>query len=254
MLQVKCKAVFGVISIATLAILLSGCDQTGNRNQAGDGKNAVNLIQAKMVKVDIPSPVFCDEDECTEYDLKTVQTNLPWINDYFMKRIEKDVPNAFSPAQAKGATKARNLPTGESLISVRYFGQNNQLASFEIQTYVYEPGAAHGMSHTEYVTFDLQQQKRLAISDILKPGVEAKLLEKLYESNKDWLVEHNIKPDQLTLSDNYYYGVHGLVFVYPLYELAAYAEGMSELILPYDEAEVFVKPAYFPGLVKTPQS
>ena len=44
---------------------------------------------------------------------------------------------------------------GQSMIYVRYLGQNYNLASFELFTYTYSAGAAHGMYHKEYVIFDL---------------------------------------------------------------------------------------------------
>ncbi|MGL5403789.1 MAG: RsiV family protein, partial [Acinetobacter sp.] len=49
------------------------------------------------------------------------------------------------------------------------------------------------------------------------------------------------------------YGVNGIVFVYPLYELASYAEGMSELTLPYYSAKKFIKSEYLPSLPKEPK-
>jgi hypothetical protein len=41
----------------------------------------------------------------------------------------------------------------------------------------------------------------------------------------------------------------GVVFVYPLYELASYAEGMSELVLPYQQASGLIKAEYLPSFV-----
>ena len=243
-MQDKRKAGLGVVSVCAVAIFVAGCQKKSDTEQSHVGKNAVTLIQAKAVDVKHPSKTFCDEDECTEYTLKTVQTNLPWINEYFLKRIEKDVPDAFMAAKEKDPAKTASQPTGESQISVRYLGQNDQFASFEMQTYLYGAGAAHGMSHNEYVIFDLSQKKRLALADILKPNIEKKLLAELYTANQTWLEEHKVEPSKLELSDNYYYGVHGIVFVYPLYALASYAEGMSELTLPYHDAAAFIQPQY----------
>lgn len=243
-MQDKRKAGLGVVSVCAVAIFVAGCQKKSDTEQSHVGKNAVTLIQAKTVDVKHPSKTFCDEDECTEYTLKTVQTNLPWINEYFLKRIEKDVPDAFMAAKEKDPAKTASQPTGESQISVRYLGQNDQFASFEMQTYLYGAGAAHGMSHNEYVIFDLSQKKRLALADILKPNIEKKLLAELYTANQTWLEEHKVEPSKLELSDNYYYGVHGIVFVYPLYALASYAEGMSELTLPYHAAAAFIQPQY----------
>ena len=79
-------------------------------------------------------------------------------------------------------------------------------------------------------------------------NVEAKVADALYEANSNWLQQHNIERAKLQLSDNYYYGVNGIVFVYPLYELASYAEGMSELTLPYLMTKDLIKAEYLPSL------
>ena len=146
--------------------------------------------------------------------------------------------------------KAQSSPKGlnQNSIYVRFISQQNNLATFVIQTYTYAAGAAHGMYHNEYVTFDLSTQKRLALTDILKPNVEAKVAEQLYDANSNWLIQKNITRDKLQLSDSYYYGVNGIVFVYPLYELTSYAEGMPELKLPYQTAKDLIKPEYLPSL------
>ena len=92
----------------------------------------------------------------------------------------------------------------------------------------------------------------MALSDILVKGAEQQVLDALYDANTMWLDQHNIERSQLKLSDNFYYGANGLVFVYPLYELASYAEGMTELNLPYTELTQLVKAEYLPSLPHYP--
>ena len=279
--QAMHKSRYGVLALCSVALLLGACqkksDTEQSQSQTQSANGAVALLQAKVVAVDGAKKQFCDESGCTNYDLQTVQSNLPWIDAYFLKRIKTDLPNAFTAAtattqqaasavagsassepvtettlqaasQAVELQKDHPMGVGESLIHVRYLNQNYNLASFEISSYVYDAGAAHGMSHNEYVHFDLKNQKKLALSDILKPNVEAKLLQQLYEENSTWLGDHQIEPAKLQLSDNYYYGVNGIVFVYPLYELASYAEGMPELTLSYIDAAKFIKAEYLPSL------
>ncbi|WP_010113114.1 RsiV family protein [Acinetobacter sp. P8-3-8] len=223
-------------------------EQATTQNQA----ETTPLIQAKIERVEIPKKQFCDEDGCIQYDLQTVKSNVAWIDDYFLTRIKKDVPNAFEQGHAnpQANDEAQSSPKGlnQNSIYVRFISQQNNLATFVIQTYSYAAGAAHGMYHNEYVTFDLNAKKRLALTDILKPNVEAKVAEQLYDANANWLIQKDITREKLQLSDNYYYGVNGIVFVYPLYELTSYADGMPELKLPYQVARDLVKPEYLPSL------
>ncbi len=256
-MQVNLKKTLVASALLSILLVVSGCQEkpasqveVASTDQAK--KIEIPLIQAKMERVALPEKQFCDEDGCTQYDFQTVKTQVAWIDDYFLNRIKKDVPSAFEKTQ-KEATVTSNEAANkkglsQSSIYVRFISQQYNLATFMIQSYTYAAGAAHGMYHNEYVTFDLSNQKRLALTDILKPDVEAKVAEQLYDANANWLTQHDITREKLQLSDNYYYGPKGIVFVYPLYELASYAEGMTELTLPYLSAKDLVKAEYLPSL------
>lgn len=255
-MKVNFKSGLIFLSILSSMLMVSAC-QEKPAPQAEQAATAtqhaqIPLIQAKVERVNVVKKQFCDEDGCTQYDLQTVKSNVPWLDEYFLNRIKKDVPGAFEKDQnhAQAESEAQSSPKGlnQNSIYVRFISQQNNLATFVIQTYTYAAGAAHGMYHNEYVTFDLTTQKRLALTDILKPNVEAKVAEQLYDANANWLIQKDITRDKLQLSDNYYYGVNGLVFVYPLYELTSYAEGMPELKLPYQVAKDLIKAEYLPSL------
>ncbi|ENU24876.1 hypothetical protein F993_00259 [Acinetobacter proteolyticus] len=233
-------------------VALVGC-QPKKDTAATTEKVDIPLIHANVVAVKIPKQKVCLEDGCTTYDLQTVETNQKWIDEYFVNRMKKAEPNAFSNiADQKVKVPADEPSQSESSTYVRFVGQNYNLATFAIQSYSYSAGAAHGMSHQEFVNFDLSNKKHITVSELLKPDMNTKLRDELYASNQNWLQDHSIKKEQLQVSDNYYYGVNGIVFVYPLYELASYAEGMSELTLPYYAAKQFVKAEYLPSLPKDP--
>lgn len=257
-MKVNFKSGLIFLSLLSSMLMVSAC-QEKPAPQAEQAATAtqhaqIPLIQAKVERVDVVKKQFCDEDGCTQYDLQTVKSNVPWLDEYFLNRIKKDVPGAFEKDQnhAQAESEAQSSPKGlnQNSIYVRFISQQNNLATFVIQTYTYAAGAAHGMYHNEYVTFDLSTQKRLALTDILKPNVEAKVAEQLYDANANWLIQKDITRDKLQLSDNYYYGVNGLVFVYPLYELTSYAEGMPELKLPYQVAKDLIKAGYLPSLLQ----
>lgn len=256
-MQVHLKKTLVASALLSILLVVSGCqEKPASQTDAASTHQAksieIPLIQATMERVTLSEKQFCDEDGCTQYDFQTVKTQVPWINDYFLNRIKKDVPSAFEKTTkdvtAKSSEAANKKGLSQSSIYVRFISQQYNLAIFMIQSYTYAAGAAHGMYHNEYVTFDLSTQKRLALTDILKPNVEAKVAEQLYDANVNWLTQHDITREKLQLSDNYYYGSKGIVFVYPLYELASYAEGMTELTLPYLNARDLIKAEYLPSL------
>lgn len=242
------------------ALVMTGCQERAapQAEQAVTTKQekaeSIALIQAKVVPVKLSKPEACDADGCMQYDIQTVKTNLNWIDDYFIERITKADPIAFStaPNQKINTAEGANPNLSQSSTYVRFIGQQYDRATFAIQTYTYSSGAAHGMYHQEFVNFDLKNQKRLALQDILVKGTEQQVLDALYDSNSIWLDQHSIERSKLKLSDNFYYGANGIVFVYPLYELASYAEGMTELTLPYVALTKLIKAEYLPSLPHYP--
>lgn len=244
-------------AILSLLIMVTACQPKGETSSDKKSETATSFQQQTKISPYIESKTIvlapkqsqsCDEAGCTRYDFQTVDTNHGWINQYFLDRIQKMEPLAFESAKKPTAQTVDEKQLSESSIVVRYVGQNQHLATFEMLTYSYSAGAAHGMYHQEYVNFDLKNNKRIALQDLIASGSEAKLIEALYQNNMTWLDAHSVEQAKLQLSDNFYYGANGITFVYPLYELASYAEGMSELNLPYVSVKDLIKPEYLPNL------
>ncbi|WP_394660818.1 RsiV family protein [uncultured Acinetobacter sp.] len=243
-----------LVSIFSATLLISACQPKSDaKNEQKStttpaAQPSIPALKAKVVAVKLPKNKLCLEDGCTTYNFQSVETNQPWIDAYFSERIKKADPNAFANLPDQAVKLPDGMPQdGQSMIYVRYLGQNYNLASFELFTYTYSAGAAHGMYHKEYVIFDLAHKKHVTVADLIQTGKEATLLDRLYSYNQSWLDEHSISREKLKLSDNYYYGNDGIVFVYPVYELASYAEGLTELTLPYDQAKDVIKPEYLPS-------
>ena len=248
------------LPVSFAALVMTGCQErpVPQTEQASTTKQekseSIPLIQAKVVPVKLTKPEACDADGCMQYDIQTVKTNVKWIDDYFIDRIKKADPIAFStaPNQKINTAEGANPNLSQSSTYVRFVNQQYDRATFAIQTYTYSSGAAHGMYHQEFVNFDLKTKKRLALQNILLKGTEQQVLDTLYDSNSIWLDQHSIERTKLQLSDNFYFGANGIVFVYPLYELASYAEGMTELNLPYAALTKLVKAEYLPSLPHYP--
>ena len=263
MQYLKSQVLWGAVTLSSV-LILTACqpkNDTASKTkteQTAPAAVAADLpvIQAKVLALKLPQQQICDEDGCTAYDIQTIKTNVAWIDEYFMQRLQKADPIAFSKTAASNETpnveETDPMQQSQSSSYVRYIGQHANLATFSLQSYSYPAGAAHGIHHQEFVTFDLKQKKRLALQDIMLPNSEAKMTEELFNHNYNWLNEHDISREKFKLSDNFYYGANGLVFVYPLYELASYAEGMPELVLPYYATAQLIKPEYLPSLPQYP--
>ena len=210
----------------------------------------VVLLESQAMEVKLARNEVCTEKGCTLYDMQSVQTNLPWIDEYFLKRLSELEPEAF---QVDTAPFVPNVDDEKVVLEqnnqfVHYIGQRQNIAMFAIQSYSHGGKLVQSMSHQEYVNFDLNLEKRLALKDILNKGQEAALLKLLYDKNYAWLKQRNIELEQLKLSDNFYFSAKGLTLVYPVYELGSYVDGMTELTVPYILLAKILKPEYLPTL------
>ena len=48
--------------------------------------------------------------------------------------------------------------------------------------------------------------------------------------------------DRFRLPDNFAIGPKGLTFLYNLYEIASYAQGITELLIEYGEIHILIRP------------
>ncbi|SDB90034.1 RsiV family protein [Acinetobacter boissieri] len=241
-----------VIGVVCSIALISGCQKQNTEQDSAKTasvsteKVVLPAVSAKTVGMVLPQKVYCEADECTDYTIQTVETNLPWVNDYFSQRLTKDAPLAFSKSPRAVPKDTKEQDINQSNYTVKFVSQNYHLVTFVLESDSYSAGAAHGMYHKEYVVFDLNTKKRVTMSDLYSPDQQVKVYQALYSANESWLKEHGIEAGKLEPTDNFYYSQDGIVFVYPLYELASYAEGMTELILPYTDAKAVINSQYLP--------
>ncbi len=110
-------------------------------------------------------------------------------------------------------------------------------------------GGAHGSPITEAFTFDLVTGKRLTLADWYKDGY-LKILSDVsrahLQADKDllgdpaWIIS-GTKPDL----DNFsvvYPTAKGMLIVFPAYQVAAYASGQPEVLVPYSKLAPVAKP------------
>lgn len=114
--------------------------------------------------------------------------------------------------------------------------------------YDYYSGAAHGMPYTDFRLYDRETGEELYLDDILASSEEelnaivTRMFEERHDGDEIWewgleyisenagfLEDHHLK------AGAYYLTEEGLVYYFGAYEVASYAEGMPEVLIPYDE-------------------
>lgn len=116
--------------------------------------------------------------------------------------------------------------------------------------YDYYSGAAHGMPYTDFRLYDRETGEELYLDDILASSEEelnaivARMFEERHDGDEIWewgldyisenagfMEDHHLKAGDYYLTDE------GLVYYFGAYEVASYAEGMPEVLIPYEELE-----------------
>lgn len=103
-------------------------------------------------------------------------------------------------------------------------------------------GGAHGMEAELWFNYDLLNSKHLVLSDIIADTTALKKLAEQYFRKHEKLKESDsfgagyfFANDHFALADNFGLTRDGLLFHYNVYEIKAYSEGSTTIVVPYTE-------------------
>jgi hypothetical protein len=125
------------------------------------------------------------------------------------------------------------LMNTNNLLSLSYFESNFT-------------GGAHANATTRYLNFDLRTGKQIELKDVLKANTLAEIQTKIYPTAEQLFYKHTdalgIPREEILFPNGNFYlptdfalTPEGLLFAYNPYEIAAYATGVIELLIPYSE-------------------
>lgn len=149
---------------------------------------------------------------------------------YFLKTAAE---SGYTPEATTGDTSS-GIISGETIVNGFIQNATSDILSYGIVNYIYPPGAAHGMSLTRYIVFDIEKGNIVNLTDILTPEGIEKLPAILKERAS--ALEPAIGSTELTAlpsGSNFYINTDGnAVFVYQPYEIASYAQGTISIDIP----------------------
>ncbi|MDR1250019.1 MAG: RsiV family protein [Treponema sp.] len=137
------------------------------------------------------------------------------------------------------STGALNWYYNEAFV---YKAGNSKLAVIS-RDWEYYTGGAHGMRKRDYYVFNLDDKRRLVLEDILKDDakpaldnlVEAALRKQMEIPEWIPLTEQGFFENSVDKLEDFFLTSQGLGFQWDPYEIAPYAMGLIELVIPYDE-------------------
>jgi hypothetical protein len=123
--------------------------------------------------------------------------------------------------------------------------KNNRFISIMVGTEIYS-GGAHGNHFREFITINPSTGSEINLYDKLTNRkefaqlVEIILREKLGMSPVDKWQDYTLV-DEFTLPANAGLTDEGIMLVYNEYEILPYADGITEIVIPYNDLEPFLK-------------
>jgi hypothetical protein len=113
-------------------------------------------------------------------------------------------------------------------------------------------GGAHSNTYLTFTNFNLNSGEIIDLSDILIAGFLPELnsiVEPIFRKEKNLTEDINLTEagfwfddDIFSVNNNFSIGKDGLKFVYNNYEITAYANGPTELFVPYKSIKKLIKP------------
>ncbi|MFT0531790.1 RsiV family protein [Castellaniella hirudinis] len=146
-------------------------------------------------------------------------------------------------------------PRDETNLIARTRYRNQALTVIELNVGQYQTGMAHGVSGNQFINWDNQAGQALTIDQLLRPGARPAFDAALRTVHAQWVQAHRDAvqdPDNFTRmwpfvsSDNVAITDQGLLVKYQSYEIAPYAWGQPELLIPYDRLSGVLRPQFLP--------
>lgn len=134
----------------------------------------------------------------------------------------------------------------EVLIESEVIYESENIVCISVSSYL-DTGGAHGNSRVTFLNFDKNTGQRLEQQDILKDIAEFKKLVQPYfkKATKSLSDEETIQDpfygEGFQLPENIGYSEVGIILLYNVYEIASYAQGVTEFIIPYEAAKPYLK-------------
>jgi hypothetical protein len=136
----------------------------------------------------------------------------------------------------------------EAKIKARVDYQSDSIINIKLNNYMFT-GGAHGYEGNRSLIFNAKSGRSLTYDQIFKDKkaftafAEKKFREKYKipagkSINITGLMFEN---DKFILPQNIFYTDNGMLLLYNAYEVASFADGTKELLIPYSEADAFLK-------------
>jgi hypothetical protein len=202
-------------------------------------------------RIDINIPNALDSSPISETINRSLREEIISILS-FTEDKDIDTPEkalqSFTESYKEVKTKFPDEVQWEAEIEGQVIYEDENMVTILMNSYSFT-GGAHGYASTTYLNFDKKQGTELDNWDLFDDleGFEAYAEAKFREQEKipqDANINDTgfmFESDAFHLPNNIGYTTEGLKLIYNQYEVASYADGPIELVLPYSEINPYLK-------------
>ncbi len=134
----------------------------------------------------------------------------------------------------------------EALIESEVNYESETIICITVNSYL-DTGGAHGNSLVTFLNFDKKNGRLLKREDIIKDEEAFRDFAKPYfdkatkPMSNDESVQDMFFGEDFQLPENIGFSEKGIILLYNIYEIASYAQGVTEFTIPYDAARPYLK-------------
>ena len=261
----------GVMLVAT-ACLLAACSSTPNNitladpaqngtpRAAGTSPSHINIATkpVRYVHVKPGCSSVCPTIEVASIAVPQAPKLTALIDHVLAFMTGLDVAHApihqtLADYEAYFFQTAQARDRSEFVAEVR--GTYRNLITVELRSEQFVTGAPHGVAATQFLNWQRDRERVLAMNEALVPGQQDAFMAAAQRAHARWkTTQADYQRDPATFdrmwpfqqTDNFALTRDGMILKYDAYEIAPYASGQPELLLPYGELTEVLDPAWLP--------
>ncbi|BDD04716.1 DUF3298 and DUF4163 domain-containing protein [Aureibacter tunicatorum] len=252
-----------------LAITFTNC----KKNQSSDKTSQNDIITSKGLSYEIISlnkSHGCENGNKDKSGCVEISISYPKIvnakDDQVKNKLNAYIENHFEINGYQSLDSAMNdfidnyldILKFDSTYKTHWYGeyveriiyQSDEILSLAYEANSYE-GGAHSQFELHFSNLSLQTGNLVKLEEVLKDGYSQKLNEigeSIFRKDKNLAPEESLfkagylfPGNKFTLNNNYSLSDSGIYFFYNNYEIASYAQGTTELLIPIDSISTLIQ-------------
>jgi len=245
--------------LLTISACQNGTDQKGKTVIAASDTLTYTYDSVRVNSKNIPKKVVDTPNAVISYPVFKNDTLNQFIKrqvfNYFAKEEPVTSYQAIADSFIKGYDDfvSTNKDTQQAWFLIIKINVLKQSENYLALKYIHSDyaGGAHGNTTISFLNYNPKTNQEITLDSLIQTGKMATLTniaEVIFRKNEKLNATESLEEKyffdkgKFSLAQNFYVSNKGLVFLYNPYEIKAYAEGYTELIIPFEAIKNIARP------------